>query len=126
LSDAGKKMAPEAAATAPRASVHPSGENTVADKAKAVANANQPSDGAATEHLLYSHQKRGSGEQLIVRIASYRGHRYCDVRMWVASPDGLRPTKKGVCVSLQELKALGAALIAWNDDTGAPEPAEAA
>jgi hypothetical protein len=96
------------------------------DNLKSSANANHSGEGAATEHLLYSHQKRGSGEQLIVRVASYRGHRYCDARMWVASPDGLRPTKKGVCVPLQELKALGAALIAWNDDTGAPEPAEAA
>lgn len=119
-------MTPEAAATAPRADVHPCGENTMPDSRKDLPRAIVPDEGAKTERVLFVCQKKGAGGQLMVRIAEFKGHRYCDARIWAPSADGLIPTRKGVSLPLQELRAIGAALIAWNDDTGPDEPLEAA
>ena len=126
MSKSEKKMTPEAAATAPRADVHHQlGKNTMADSQKNQRNAMAP-DGATTEQVLFVCQKKGAGGQLMVRIAQYRGHRYCDARIWAPSAEGLIPTRKGVSMPLQELRAIGAALIAWNGDLRPEEPSEAA
>jgi hypothetical protein len=120
-------MTPEAAATAPRADVnHQVGKNTMSDKRKSSVDANNPENGARTERVLFVCQKKGAGGQLMVRIAEYRGHRYCDARMWLPTPEGMVPTRKGVSMPLQELRAIGAALIAWNDDQDPGEPLEVA
>jgi hypothetical protein len=119
-------MTPEAAATAPRADVHRQlGENTMSDSQNNQLKAMAP-DGATTEQVLFVCQKKGSGGQLMVRIAEYRGHRYCDARIWAPTTEGLIPTRKGISMPLQELRAIGAALIAWNDDMGLDGTSEAA
>jgi hypothetical protein len=119
-------MTPEAAVTAPRADVnHQLGENTMADSQKNQRNA-MASAGATTEQVLFVCHKKGADGQLMVRIAEYRGHRYCDARIWAPTAEGLIPTRKGVSMPLQELKAIGAALIAWNDDLRPEVPSEAA
>jgi len=119
------KMTPEAAATAPRADVHPLGENTMADNRKSLSHAIGSSNDAKTEQVLFVCRKRGAGGQLMIRIAEFKGHRYCDARIWAPTADGLIPTRKGVSMPLQELRAIGTALIAWNDDQGPEEPSEA-
>lgn len=120
-------MTPEAGATAPRADVnHQSGKNTMSDNRKDASGAIAADEGAKTERVLFVCQRKGAGGQLMVRIAEFKGHRYCDARIWAPSPDGLIPTRKGVSMPLQELRAIGAALIAWNDDVGPEEPSEAA
>lgn len=124
MSRPGKKMTPEAAGTAPRADVVPNRKKTMAHKPKSKAQANAR-EGAITEQVLFVCQK-GAGKQLMVRIARFKGHRYCDARLWLTSTEGLEPTTKGVTLPLQELRAIGAALIAWNDDEGSYGPSDAA
>lgn len=60
---------------------------------------------------IWEWPKRGGEIRAGVKL--YRGTRYLDVRWWIASPFGFRPTQKGVTIPLEAVRDFTEALCAY-------------
>ena len=108
-----KRMASEAAATAPKAGSVALGEPTLAQYAnrqplRSVPNENRSGAGDA---VIFEHAKSGN-KRLVVQYAEFKGHPYLDVREWLDQADGRRATRRGVSIPLGVVRRLAEALIA--------------
>jgi len=65
---------------------------------------------------------KSGGRAVIAQYGDYAGHPYLDLRQWVMTGDGLRPTTKGVTVPLEAVRALGEALAASSPPPAAETP----
>lgn len=86
------KMAPEAAATAPRAEVVPCGKRTTVHNPK-------PSTGTIWE-------APHGGELIRFSVCEYKGQRYAELRRFYRSGDGWKPSKQGCTMPLWALSEL--------------------
>lgn len=61
--------------------------------------------------------KRYKGEVVRVEASEYMGKRFINLRKWYTGPDGtLRPTKEGVSIKFDELRALVVAMGTYYKD----------
>lgn len=59
-----------------------------------------------------------SGGELRAEDSQFNGKRFLNLRMWVAGPNGYKPTHKGVTIPLEAIGDLGDALSAYADANG--------
>ena len=71
------------------------------------------SGGASDDDVqpIWDWPKRGGEIRAGMKV--YRGTRYLDVRWWIASPRGFRPTQKGVTIPLEAVGDFSEALCAY-------------
>lgn len=65
-----------------------------------------------SEPTIIAEWQKNSRESVRVTLGEYAGKPNCDVRIWYEAKDGsLKPSPKGVTVSLEQLPQLAEALV---------------
>lgn len=61
----------------------------------------------ATDSTTIGEYEKNSRERIKVSLATFKGHRFCDVRVYAASQDGTYvPTKSGITTPLARITDL--------------------
>ncbi len=106
------KMAPEAAATAPRArnvaSRKPTLEHSAPDRCVTTPQRHE-SENSATGQPIFECRKPG-GYVLRAQFETYGRSTFLDIRQWSEDGDCLVPTRKGATIPLERVRELGEAL----------------
>ena len=107
-----KKIASEAAPTAPKANLVARGKPTLAPYAnRQLLRSENDYRSEARKAVIFEHAKSGN-KRLLVQYAEFKGHSYLDVREWLDQADGRRATRRGVSIPLGVVRRLAEALLA--------------
>lgn len=107
-----KKMASEAAATAPKADVVALRKPTLAQYVnRQPVRSENDYRSEARKAVIFEHAKSGN-KRLVVQYAEYKGHSYLDVREWLDQAGGRKATRRGVSIPLGVVRRLAEALLA--------------
>lgn len=61
----------------------------------------------ATDNTTIGEYEKNARERIRVSLATFKGHRFCDVRVYAATQDGTYvPTKSGITTPLTRIPAL--------------------